>query len=580
MAKNLIKTNCDIILTLISLYSIFSVCLLLGFELNFELYNLLIDINGFVSIIFILQELVRIYLYKNIKLYIKERLFECLIIATVGLCYLFQDNLLQFVKVYFPGLHFSKIIIIYLSIIQSILFFFQLIRFFRSSTKFTNISFSSTQVFMISFLIPILLGSLIFKLPKATIGNISWVDALFLSFSSFCVTGLSTIDIQTQLTPLGKFFLMLFVQIGALGIVSLSLSIGHIFSGSLGLKEKLVISEILSEEKLSETTQTLVKIFTFTFAIEVIGFLSLYISKFGLHEKISLNNIFESLFYSIISFGNAGFSLSSNGLIDDFNNQQYPFIFIIMILSFLGSTGFPVMINLYNQITKQNIIFKISNKIVLYSHFSLLIAGSIIFYILFYIENGSMSKSLFDSKVLFHSVFLSISTRTAGFNILPTESLSTFITLFCCLLMWIGGSPNSTAGGIKNITFTTAIYSAWNTLLNKKTVLFEREISTSSSMRSFSIILFSLFLIMASSVTIMFLEQKLSSLDVIFEVFSAFGTTGLSRGITAQLSDTSKIILMINMIIGRVGLFTFFGSLIFTNKKNNINYLKENISIQ
>lgn len=574
-----LKKASDAILTFVSLYSIFCVCFFLGFEIKTKTYDILMEINLIICAAFFLQETIRIYLYRNLKVYFQERLFESILILVVVFSYLFQEYLLNFSRVYFPNIHITKIVIVYLGVIQSGVFLFQLLRFLRSSRIVAKISLSSSQLFIVSFLIPIFIGGLLFKLPRSTLNSISWIDSFFLSFSAFCVTGLSSVDIQSDLSWLGKIFLLVFVQIGALGIVVLSLSVGHIFSGGLGLKEKLVLTEILSEEKIGETTQILIRIFTFTFMIELIGSALIYFFRFG-EETFSFVQVFESVFYSVVAFGNAGFSLNSEGLLRDFNQGKYYFLSVIMILCFLGSLGFPVLINIYNKMTSKNTIFKMSNKIILYSHLGFFIFGFLGFYCFYFADFSMPFFSSSHYEAVFHSAFLSVSARTAGFHIYPTESLSLLVGLFCCFLMWVGGSPNSAAGGIKNITFVTAFYSAWSVLRGRKTILFEREISSSSSMKAFSIIFFSLVIIVISIVIMIYLEPTFSRMDIVFEVFSAFGTTGLSRGITSKLSDSSKIILMINMIVGRVGVVNLVSTFVLKEKNARLNYLKENLPIQ
>lgn len=580
MLNSYLKKGCDFTLVLVSIYSFVCVCLFLIFDIDTVFYNTLIVINSFASALFFSQELIRIYLYKDFKLYLKERLFEIILILIVILTYFYQDYLLSFFRLYFPSIHLSKIVILYLGIIQTGVFLFQSIRFLRSSKVVSRISLSSAQLFVLSFLAPIGIGGLLFKLPRLTENPISWVDSYFLSFSAFCVTGLSSISIENDLSWLGKIFLVVAVQMGALGIVALSLSVGHIFSGGLGLKEKLVLTEILSEEKIGETTKLLMRIFSYTLIIEIIGAIVLYFTKYGHSSKFSFIHVFESIFYAVVSFGNAGFSLSDAGLVRDFDQGSYSYLSAIMLLCFLGSLGFPVIINLYNKCSSRNSLIKVSNKIILYSHVGFFFVGLLGFYFLHFSDQTALFFSDSNLKAIFHSAFLSVSSRTSGFHIYPTESLTLLTCLWCCFLMWVGGSPNSAAGGIKNITFVTAAASAWATLRGEKTILFERYISPESSQKAFSIMFFSLIVIVVSIVFMIYLEPELSRQDIVFEVFSAFGTTGLSRGITASLTDTSKIILMINMIVGRVGIINVVSMFVIKNKKVKLNYLKENLPIQ
>jgi Trk-type K+ transport system membrane component len=277
--------------------------------------------------------------------------------------------------------------------------------------------------------------------------------------------------------------------------------------------------------------------------------------------------VFSSLFHSISAFCNAGFSLFPNGLAETYFKSAKVYLVIIMILITLGGMGFPVVTEISKKIFSVDtrlVKLSILSKFVLLISFIFLLMGSIAYFIL---EQKYSLKNLTLFNQIFHSVFYSVTTRTAGFNTLSISSMGVPMVFVSFLLMWVGASPNSTGGGIKTSTFAVSILSILGMIKGKDRLeIFKREISPSSVTRASATIVLSLFVIFIAIFSIVLVES-FSFLDICYEVVSAYGTVGLTRGITPLLSTPSKIVIAIVMFMGRVGVLTIL--IAFTPKSKD-----------
>ena len=300
-----------------------------------------------IVVLFLAQELIRLALRPSIKQHLKERWFE---LSFSGLLFisLFNQDLIDQL---FSGTTWSflEIFLIYLGASQSILFSAHLIRVLRAQRWSQRASLTPARLFVLSFSVPILIGTLLLMLPKASIESIDirFIDALFTATSAICVTGLVVLDTSADFTPFGQAIIAGLFQIGGLGIVTFTMTFGLLFSGSLGMKERLVVGELLSENRLGQVRGLLFKIMGFTLTLELIGATLLYLSQgedFGFFNAQAFGS---ALFHSISAFCNAGFSTLSDGLANPAVKKDFLYLSVISTLIILGGIGFPVLFNLF-----------------------------------------------------------------------------------------------------------------------------------------------------------------------------------------------------------------------------------------
>lgn len=468
---------------------------------------------------------------------------------------------------------------------------------FKASTTSLHLSNRNTNpalLFIYSFLFIIVFGTGLLLLPKATYSGITFTDAFFTSASAVCVTGLIVVDTATYFTPLGKIFIILLIQVGGLGIMTFTSFFGYFFKGGASFGNEFLLKDLINEDKLGEIFNTLIKIVLITISIEAIGAALIY---YTVDPKIfdgKLSLLGFSVFHSISAFCNAGFSTLSEGLYQPGFRYNFHLHYIIGILIILGGLGFPVVFNyyrllrhyvknFYRRITGKGSyihtpkIININTRIVLTTTFLLITAGFVFF--MFSEYNHSLKGLSFAGKIA-GAFFGSVTTRTAGFNTVDMSMLAPVSILFYLFLMWVGASPASTGGGIKTTTFSLAILNFVSLAKGKGRIeIFGREIANESLRRAFAVIFLS-FLVIGTSVFLLIItDGHLELTKIIFEVVSAFGTVGLTLGITAQLSIAGKWIIIVTMFLGRVGTLTILVGIFRKMRNFQYHYPKENIMI-
>jgi trk system potassium uptake protein TrkH len=467
--------------------------------------------------------------------------------------------------------------------------------FSRFDIKRITLVLNPAQLFMISFGFLIFAGAALLELPNATTSPITFVDALFTSTSAICVTGLIVVDTATQFTALGKSIILILIQVGGIGIMTFTSFFGFFFKGgSSSFSERFVLSDFFSEENVSEIRKTLAKVIFITLMFETIGAAFLYFSLDKEYFTSIGDRIKFSVFHSISAFCNAGFSTLTDGFYDYRIRGTYPILYIIGFLIILGGIGFPILLNLYKFIKykflsllsilrsghKKDFIpmmINVNSWLVIYTTLFLLIVGTAFFFIF---ENDHTIKGMALSGKIAHSFFGSVTPRTAGFNSVSMGQLSIATIILTIFLMWVGASPVSTGGGIKTSTFAIAILNAFRIARLKNHIEFhKREIHERSVDRAFAIIILSIVILGCSSLIMNLIEPDKSALKILFECVSAFGTVGLSLGITPMLNDLSKLLLVLLMYMGRMGILTLLFALFKSTKTSVYRYPKENIVI-
>lgn len=447
------------------------------------------------------------------------------------------------------------------------------------------------------FALIIAFGTLLLLLPRSTHEGIILpiVDALFVSTSAVCVTGLTPVDVAQVFTLEGQIVIALLIQIGGLGVMTITSFFALFFMGGSGLSNQFALRDLVGSDTLSSLLSTLLYILFFTFMIEGIGALLIWLSIHGTLDMTIQQEIFFSVFHAISAFCNAGFSTLSGNLGNPaIMTGHNAFYLIISALIVLGGIGFPILMNFRSilfyrikgwfkklvrrpQHNKLIHLTRINTKIVLTTTTLLIVGGSVTIGLLEW--NGAFKDMPTADKIV-HSIFNAISPRTAGFNSIDLTHLSLFSILLYMLLMWIGGGAQSTAGGIKVNTLAVMMASFVSVIRGReRVVLFNRELSENSIKRASAVVVGSVLCILIFFIAILALEPQISPKGLLFETISAFGTVGSSLNVTPLLGNTSKVLITLLMFIGRVGFITLMMSFVKTDHQPKFRYPKDNVII-
>ncbi len=466
--------------------------------------------------------------------------------------------------------------------------------FIRESSEL-KINFKRTvlnpaQLFVLSFLAILFIGSFLLILPNATYDGISYLDALFTSTSAVCVTGLNVVGTGSHFTLFGQTIIMILIQLGGLGILTFASYFSYFFKGGTSYENQLVLSDMNNSKKLGEIFSSLKYIMLITFGIELFSGILIYTSIGSSNFNSQSELLFFSAFHSISAFCNAGFSTIDNSLYDTGFKFNYYLQLIIVFTFVLGGLGFPIVVNLLKYL-KYKIttlfpsrdrkykpwVLSLNSRITLVTTLSITSLAFVFFYFLEY-NNTLTEHSEFGKLVT--ALFGATTPRTAGFNTINTSEMAFPTLIMVMLLMWIGASPQSTGGGIKTSTFAIAILNILSLAKGKLRIeIFRREIAAISVQRAFAIITLSLFVIGFAILFISIFDPEKNILDIAFECFSAYGTVGLSMGITSDLSSVSKFIIIVVMFVGRISMLSLVIAVFKKSKHKNYEFPKEEITI-
>lgn len=436
---------------------------------------------------------------------------------------------------------------------------------------------SATENLFIYFLLLALTGTILFRFPVFYSDGtpVSLIDSIFTTVSAMCVTGLSTVDMSV-FSNSGFLLILLLIEAGGLGLVSFFTIYLALDAKKISLLNRNIIKDYFTDEQQLETKQILREIIFFTLFIQFLGAVILAVLlKF--HGEA--NYIFYGIFISVSAFCNAGFSPYSESL-SSFTNSPL-FLLTVSLIIILGGLGFSVMSNILFTLKKRNgqkrTILSLHSKIVLFTTFILLLAGTVIFFIF---ERNGAFKDLSFSSALLNAFFQSVTLRTAGFETVSQNSFSAHSTVLSDIFMLIGGSPGSMAGGIKTTTFFLLLTLAYKSIHDKNSPsIFHRDISEESTSKATSVFIKAICFLSVMIILLLISEENsikngiFSESSLIFEGFSAFATVGLSKGITGLLSNSGKIIVIILMFAGRTGI-TFIALNNFS-RKNTVKSLTD-----
>lgn len=406
-------------------------------------------------------------------------------------------------------------------------------------------------VLAVGFLSLIIIGTILLNLPMASKSgeSIGLIDALFTASSAVCVTGLIVVNTAEHWSLFGQVVIITLIQIGGLGIMTMATSVALIMGKKIRLKERLIIKEQLNHETMGGLVKLTKYVVLVTLGIETVGafFLSFkFIPIYG-----TVKGIWYSVFHSISAFCNAGFDILGNSITPFVGDVWINIVLCALII--LGGLGFAVYLDVYSKRRFRDL--NLHSKFVISITGILILAGTVLLFLIEYDNPFTLKELSMHDKVL-ASFFQSNITRTAGFNSIDISAMKDTSAFLFIMLMFIGGSPSSTAGGIKTTTFGTLILTTISTIKGDKDVgVFNRRIREDVINKSLAIIIIGLTWILVVSFILTITENAVF-LDVVFETTSAFATVGVSRGITPSLTTAGKLLITLTMYIGRVGALT------------------------
>ena len=433
-----------------------------------------------------------------------------------------------------------------------------------------NNSLSTTQIIMLSFLVLILAGSLLLALPVSSAGAeaVPYLDALFTATTAACVTGLVTVPTVTTWSTFGQGVILILIQVGGLGVITIMSAVMILLNKRMGIGDRLLLQDAFNLNSLNGIVRFVKRVLLGTFLVEGVGallYMTVFIPEFG------IKGIWISIFTSISAFCNAGIDIiAENSLCDYATNPIMNLVTSLLII--LSGIGYIVWWDVMGLLTGKNRGFRclsLHSKIAIATTMVLIFGGGILIFLFEYNNPLTIGNlSLFDKFQV--SFFQSITTRTAGFATVPQQDLTQASSMLCLLLMFIGGSPVGTAGGIKTVTFAVLVVSALATIQNRQEVsMFDRNISKQTVNKAVAVTMMS-FAIMFTSTVLLSAVTDVDALDILFETVSATATVGLTRNLTPCLNAAGKIVIICTMYLGRVGPISLALALNSHKKHQNI----------
>ena len=454
-----------------------------------------------------------------------------------------------------------------------------------SSTVISSLGRKSNPSLMmaVSFLFIIMAGSGMLLMPRCIQHGVhlSWIDSLFTATSAVCVTGLTTIDVPSTFTSFGQLVIMMLIQVGGLGVMTITSFFALFFMGNTSIYNQMQVQDMVSSKSLASLWSTLLNIFGFTAVLELAGAVLIFLDIHGTIGLDIRHELFFSMFHAVSAFCNGGFSNYQDGVGASVLMEGHCWLYIILaLLIILGGIGYPVLVNLKMAVTKYSKgrrLFDLNTKIVLRTTMMLIVFGTVL---LACFEWNNTFAGMPIREKLTQAFFNAVSPRTAGFISVDLNSMCIQSIFIYTLLMWIGGASQSTAGGVKVNAFAVAFLNIRAIIHGTTRVEFAgRELSTDSIRRANAAVFVSIILLSVFVFLVTLTEPDLPLKAIVFECVSAFATVGSSLGITSSLQDTSKVLLVVLMFIGRVGLVTMAQGLLKQYKNQNYKLPQDNITI-
>ena len=413
------------------------------------------------------------------------------------------------------------------------------------------------------FALVILMGSLLLMLPICVRPGqtVRFIDALFTSTSAVCVTGLIAIDTADHFTPIGQAVVAMLIQVGGLGVTSVGAGLIIAAGKRVGIRSRLLVKEALNIDSYKGIVKLVKSVLTLTLVFELAG-AALSFLVFS-RDYPPLHALWISIFHSIAAFNNSGFDILG-GLQNLIPYQSNVLLNLTTCgLIFFGGIGFLVILDILKHRSFRKLA--LHSKVVLTTSAALIVAGTVLL---------KLTEDVTWLGALFHSV----SARTAGFSTYPIGSFTNAGLFVLCILMFIGASPGSTGGGIKTSTFFVMLQSARSAFTKRPAGAFRRTIPHGNIFSAYTVTVLSLSVVCVSKFIMCVLEPEYSLIQLLFEVVSAFGTVGLSTGITPDLCDAGKFVIVLVMFTGRVGAMTLL-SMWINHPEPNVRFTEESVTI-
>jgi len=543
----------------VALLALASLVIKYGFYIPHHIDNLIDRIDLLVVWFYLIQFVTKFMLSRKKKQFLKTHWFEALLsLFIVGETVLLLSNFgIGQLFHYFTNIRQNIVTRTYVIITQILILSGLLPWIIRYNQRLSQLKIHPAQLVLFGFSFAIVIGTFLLKLPRAVVppAQLTFIDALFTSTSAVCVTGLVVVDTGSYFSTLGQVILLGLIQLGGLGIMTVAAFLALFFRKGIGLREHIILQDFLNAEVMASLTKIIRNIVIITVSIEIMG--ALLIGAFWSQQDWPFSRVvFYSVFHSVSAFCNAGFALFSDSLMQFDNNATLTIIFSSIII--LGGIGFLTIMDVGNRCMPglqpcNGKKLKVNSKLVLLTTAVLLLVGIVGYLVIEYplhAENRALSQGLLDA------FFMSVTSRTAGFNMVDISELSPAFSFVVIILMFIGASPGSTGGGIKTTTFTV-LWLAILAIINgrKRVIISGKRVPFFVLNRAIVVVVLSISVISISTLLLLYIERG-DFLTLFFEVVSAFATVGLSKGATASLSTASKCIVIACMFIGRMGIIT------------------------
>ena len=446
---------------------------------------------------------------------------------------------------------------------------------------------STTQIILLGFLCAIIIGTVLLSLPicSASGKGTPFIDALFTSTTSICVTGLVTLDTYAHWSFFGQFIILLLAQIGGLGVVSITTGVMLVIGQKVSLKDRLLIESAFNLSSLKGIIRFFKRIIIGTFLVEGIGaicYAFVFVPEFGWKK-----GIWASIFNGVSAFCNAGMDvIGANSLAPYVSNVWINIVTMILII--LGGLGFVVwwdIIRVFKLVKNKKLPLKwmfnkctLQTKIVLTMTLVLILSGAICIFVLEYHNPETLGTLSFGDKIL-ASFFQSVTTRTAGFFTISQKGLRDSTILICLVLMFIGGSPSGIAGGVKTTTIALLLIATKSIITGtEEAEIFNRSIPLKTIRKALAVVLISFLSLWIGTVALLAVSGGSLS-DVAFEMTSAVATVGLTRGFTSSLNTIGKLIVIVGMYLGRIGPISLAIAIQGKKKKGLASFAKEDVTV-
>lgn len=567
-SKTKVFATLNILYVLVSLFSIGVLVYYYGFPLTDQESIFAFKLLQYSFAFYIIRFLVKIVYQFDVPEFLRSNWFEASALGLLiieGVYYNITGSFL--IEPIFTRMGFTRFADFSMIFVQLFIFILMMTNLVKQRNFKPWAKAHPGWLFTFSIAFMTIIGAGFLMLPEMSVNGVGFIDALFTSMSSVSVTGLTTFDISQELTLKGQVVVMILMKLGGLNTIAFGALMLVVAKFGVGIKYHSMIEDFVNKDSILKANSMLAKIVLWATAIEVIGIILLYLGfgDKGIFADESVR-IFHSVFHGISGFNNAGLSSLQGGMMHpDVLHNTYVHT-VVMILFFLGGFGMIYVFDLF-EIKRLRERMKtpwktigFGTKISLYFTLGLLIFGAIIFFIFEY--NNTLTHKSFYSDFI-SSLFMSMTTRNAGFNVVDTAALSTPVLIIFLFLMFVGASSGSAGGGIRTSTFAVIWASVSSTIRGKKnTELFKRTIDNEMVLKAYAIMMFFVAgniigpFVMSISEADLLATGKYDFMDLVFEHVSAASTVGLSTGITPELSPVGKIVLVIAMFIGRVGTLT------------------------